>query len=434
MHIQYQYVMKYKFIFKFCCVALFPLFSFAQDTLRLSPSECEAVFLKENLALLATHLKIGQAEAQIQQAKLWPNPTLTVDQINFWATPGQTDGKEVSPPFLGNVGRNQQVAVEVEQLIYLAGKRKKLVAMHQVSAEQSIVYFQEVLRNLKYELRLLINDAQFLQEKIDLYQSRITATEQLTNAFGNQVKKGNIPASEHIRLQAVVFDQKKNLQDLNMQYLNVQKSLKNLLKIDGNTPLYITPTTKTLASPGFALTEINSLIEERSDVKLAALDKIYQDKLLIYEKAQRTPDITFKGAYDRNGSTMLNFVGFGASIDLPFSNRNQGNIKSAQLGVKHSELHYQQKQLEVRNEIQSAYLQYQQSVNFLNNIPSDYESNLDQMLDNYTKNFKLRNINIIEFIDFENAYLDNKNTIFEMQKLLKDQSETLNHFLGKDLF
>jgi outer membrane protein, heavy metal efflux system len=58
------------------------LFSFsvkAQDTLKISREQCEAVFLKENLLLIAEKLNISQAEAMVLQAKLWPNPSLTIE-------------------------------------------------------------------------------------------------------------------------------------------------------------------------------------------------------------------------------------------------------------------------------------------------------------------------------------------------------------------
>ncbi|EPB65472.1 hypothetical protein ANCCEY_15464, partial [Ancylostoma ceylanicum] len=62
---------------KYLCVRFS---STAQDTISLSKQECEGVFLKENLLLIAEQLKISQAEALVQQAKLWPNPSFSMDE------------------------------------------------------------------------------------------------------------------------------------------------------------------------------------------------------------------------------------------------------------------------------------------------------------------------------------------------------------------
>ena len=53
--------------------------------------------------------------------------------------------------------------------------------------------------------------------------------------------------------------------------------------------------------------------ENRPDYKLTLLEKEYADRLLVYEKAQRIPDFTLGVNYDRNGNTMLDFIGVGVS-------------------------------------------------------------------------------------------------------------------------
>src|SRR5690606_21298760 len=93
----------------FLIINIFMVFgSFAQDTVRLSRTEAEARFLKENMMLMAGKMKVSEAEALVQQARLWPNPNLTVDQVNLWATARQTGGGEVVPPLWGAFGRNRQ--------------------------------------------------------------------------------------------------------------------------------------------------------------------------------------------------------------------------------------------------------------------------------------------------------------------------------------
>jgi cobalt-zinc-cadmium efflux system outer membrane protein len=154
--------MKYNAYRIFLYILLF--FSFAaraQDTLKINRAQCETIFLKENLALMAEKLKIPQAEAMVLQAKLWPNPTLTVDQVNLWATPSQTRGQEVVPPLIGSFGKNLEFGVGLEQLVQTAGKRKKLVALEQVSVEKAKQYFEELLRNLKIEFRNLFTRIRF---------------------------------------------------------------------------------------------------------------------------------------------------------------------------------------------------------------------------------------------------------------------------------
>lgn len=56
----------------------------ANDTLTLTYNQCEAKFINENLLLMAHQFEISKAEADLIQAKLWPNPLLSIEDVNLW--------------------------------------------------------------------------------------------------------------------------------------------------------------------------------------------------------------------------------------------------------------------------------------------------------------------------------------------------------------
>ncbi len=171
----------------------------------------------------------------------------------------------------------------------------------------------------------------------------------------------------------------------------------------------------------------------RQELKLAELEKDYYSKLYAYERAQRVPDLSLKAAYDRNGNTMLDFIGFGFSIDLPFFNRNQGNIKYAETGMEIAKIENEFRQLSVENEVVAAYQNLLIASDFRNNIEPGYEQTLDDLLKHYASNFQSRNISMIEFIDFLDAYLDNKKIILEAEKNVNQKLEELNYAVGTEV-
>jgi len=409
----------------------------AQDTLRLGKMECEGIFLRENLSLMAEKLNIPQAEAMVQQAKLWPNPSLTLDQVNLWATKRQTLGQEVSPPLFGNFGRNQQFAIEIEQLIQTAGKRKKLIALEQVSVAQSEQYFEDLLRNLKLEFRKQLTQLQYLQFNKRIFQQQLGSIGELTQAYEQQVSHGNVPKGEYIRLKAQQLEIAKNINVLNKEANEAQKQLKLLMHLPPDSELIIKDEgfSKQLGSADTL--GLNKLLskanENRPDLKLSKLEEDYYHKLYTYEKAQRVPDFSLIGSYDRNGSTMLDFVGFGVAMDLPIFNRNQGKIKHAQLAQAKANLLAQQSTHSIANEIALSYQNFLNAINFRQGISADYESDLDKLLISYTENFKNRNIGMLEYLDFMDAYLDNKKTILDAIKEVNDMAEELNYAVGNDV-
>lgn len=421
---------------------LFIYFSFqaiAQDTLKLSRQQCEAIFLKENLLLIAERLEVPKAEALALQAKLWPNPTVSLDEINLWATQKQLGvfGEELPGFNGGNFGRNQQISFSIEQLILTAGKRKKLMALEQVNVDKSKQYFEDLLRHLKIEFRQQLTQLQFLQLNRNIYRNQINSIRQLTQAYQKQVDLGNIPKGEYIRLKALELEFSKQINELNKEINEVQKELKLLMRLPANVQLILTDDAYLKNTESFKLISLTALLDTakstRPDLKIAELDQIYFSKLYAYEKAQRTPNVTLKGGYDRGGNFMYNFIGFGVAMDLPVFNRNQGNIRYANLGIEQSKIRFEQQTLSVTNEIVLAWQNLNASIQFYESIEPDYEKTLDDLLNAYTKNFTNRNMSLLEYLDFLDAYLENKKIILEAVKEVNDKAEELNFSVGTDL-
>ncbi len=377
------------------------------------------------------------AEAEVKQASLWPNPQFTLDEINLWATRHQTGGQEVSPPIIGNWGRNQQYAISIEQLLYTAGKRKKLMALQSVGVEKAQQFFNELLRNLKLELRRQITELQYLQLSEHAFQTQLQSVNDLLGAYERQLEKGNIAATEVTRLQSKQFELQKSLHELKQQNNETQKELKQLLHLPPQTFLQLSSDQFERAITNNSIPTYQTLVTEasthRPDYKLALLEKRYSEKAYSYEKALRTPDVTIKGSYDRNGSTMLNFVGFGASIDLPFFNKNQGNIQKAKLGIQQAKTLSQQSLHQMETEVAASYKSLLNAYTFHINIDAAYLQKLDQSLEAYTRNFLSRNINMLEYLDFLESYQQNKLSILGASRDLNNAVEEVNYVSGTEL-
>lgn len=408
----------------------------AQETLKISREEAETMFLQNNLQLISEKLNIESQKAEVIQAKLWPNPEFSISEINLWATNRQTGGQEVSPPYWGNFGRNKQVAFELNQLVQTAGKRKKLIALEQVDVSKAEQYFEDLLRGLKLELRNQLTNLQYIQQSIKVHQNLIDHISILTNAYKNQLEKGNISKAEYIRLKAQELEINKEILELTRESNEIQKELKLLLRTDATVSIEITNNGFIKDTKAYENLFIDKVLEDskenRPDYKLALLEEEYSNKLLSYEKAQRIPDMTFGVNYDRNGNTMLDFVGFGVSFDLPVFNRNKGNIKKAKLQIENAKVQKEQTVLTIENEIFLSYKSLQQAIDFIKDIEPNYEKDLDLLLDNYTKNFTAKNVSMLEYFDFMDAYLENKKIILEAQKVVNQKAEEFNYSLGKD--
>jgi cobalt-zinc-cadmium efflux system outer membrane protein len=290
---------------------------------------------------------------------------------------------------------------------------------------------------LKYEFRLQLTQLQYLQFKRAIYLNQISSVRQLTHAYQRQVDLGNIPKGEYIRLKALELEISKQINELNKEINEVQKELKLLMRLPANVYLILSDDDYLKNIESFKSLSLSALLDTaksiRPDLKLAELEQTYFSKLYAYEKAQRTPNLTLKGGYDRGGNFMYNFVGFGVAMDLPIFNRNQGNIRYANLGIEQSKILYEQQSLIVANEIALAWQNLNASIRFFESIEPSYEQTLDDLLNAYTKNLANRSISLLEYLDFLDAYLENKRIILEAAKDVNDKAEELNFSLGMDL-
>lgn len=408
-----------------------------QKIVTLTSAEIEAIFLKQNLELIAEQMDISLADAAVSQARLWDNPTLSISDLNLWSTKSQRNGeREVIPPLFGSFGRNTEFSIELSQLIQTANKRGKLVRREKVSREMSLRQFEEVLRGLKTELRKSINEVQYLDSYHELLDKQAQSLSLLIQTYRKQVEDGNIAKSELLRLQSILLEIENEMNEVRSEWNGQQKTLKRLLNIDPSSIIRITREDNQMPDPErLVLNELLYVASDyRPDLKLHELQTSYFEKSLAYEKSLRVPDITFSASYDRYGGVWKDFIGFGLSIDLPILNRNQGNIKMARISRDQSQYMVRQYQNVVGQEIAEALSNYITTYDFYRKIEDNpLLQELDVMLEIYSKNLLNRNISMLEYLDFLDAYKSNKQTSLSVSKNVFNQLEELQFAIGIDL-
>ncbi len=422
-----------KIIFTILCI---PLFAYASaqvsDTIKISRSEAESAFLERNIDLIVQKLEISQAEAQVLQAKYWPNPTLTVDEVNLW----RTYDIEAQPALIGNWGKSSQISVQVEQVIKTAGKRRKNIELQKIEVDGEKYEWQEVMRELKKLLRNTMTEMVYNQELQRLYRSQISSITKLTASYKNQLTSGNISKAEYIRLKAKEVEFRKKLVSLQQEAEEYQTELKALLMLPADRYVFINDPLKQ-PSGNFSELDLNQWMaesaENRPDILLSKNQEKHALKNLEIQNALKTPDLTFSVGYDRGGNIMKDFIGVGVALDLPVFDRNKGNIQDARIEVDKSGYETRKNILKSQNEISSVYQNYIRTKKISAELDDDYESTLDSLLVSHEKNFRLRNISMLEYMDFLETFIDNKIIILDTKKELNEYFENLQYAVGKDL-
>lgn len=401
-------------------------FSCAQS---YSLSQLEARFLKENYLLLAAKFEIGKAEAEVVQEKVWENPSLAVSEVNLWANAGS----EVLPPLFGRYGKTQQISVELEQLVETAGKRKKRVAIKRLEHRLAVYEFEELVRELKKELRQHFHHLASLKHSQTQLVSMVQLFVQLEKQYQRQTQQENVSKADYNRIHNELLRMQTDLAELEA---DVESSLSTLRVLTGIDDLEIAKlsvaesfVSRTLLLPkdvaGLIADQNIGLKKQSTAIEMA-------NQQLELEKAQKTPDVTLQLGYDRGGNIMQDFIGLGVQVDLPVFNRNKGNIQRAKQQVDQENITYTALQWELEQTVQRYKNQLLKYEEVLNQWSSETEGEGDIMVESYRKHLENRQVTLIEFMDYVQSHREARQSFLTLWENYNNTFEELQYLIGKD--
>jgi cobalt-zinc-cadmium efflux system outer membrane protein len=421
----YNYVRKHWLVPVLLCIGMY---SHAQtDTLSLPLREAEKRFIDSNLLLLAAHYEVDASKALADQAKVWDNPILTTDQNVF------ADGKFFEHRKDANGNIRGQYFIQVEQLIKTAGKRGKLMDMANTNTKISELQLQDVMRNLLFQLRQdYYTQWQLLQTKA-INQQQLQQLTGLQAAQKTQWQAGNIAEKDYLRIQAEVLSLQQDIVDVDRNISDIQKELKLLLHLPlGSFVKPVDMPVQTAAT--LPLDDILSSARQNNPYYLLQqTNELYQQQNLSYQKALRTPDITLTSAYDRNSNYAPNYVGLGFSVPLPLFNKNKGNIKAAEYAVKQQQATTGYAAAALEQDVYAAYQKWSLTVSQDNETFKNFTARYNTMLANMVNSYNNRQIGLLEFLDFFDAYKQSQQRNLQLQLNTALAKAEVNYCAGKDI-
>jgi cobalt-zinc-cadmium efflux system outer membrane protein len=413
----------YKFLFLLVAMAFSNGAWCQTDTLRLYFKDAEKLFLQNNFSLLAQKYNVDASRALVQQAGLWDNPILSTDQ-------NITDN---SHKFFDHSDGNGQIMVQLSQLIRTAGKRGKQIQLATDGANIQQAQFNDLLRNLRYNLLLDFAQVGNLLDQHKVYQTEIASATSLVNATDKSYQAGNVSLRELVRLKALLFSLQNDMVENDRKLNDLQAELKTILGVQ--PAQYIAPQ-MTFANTD-AILDPAALSEQakanRADYLVGKYLVDQSNDNLSLQKALAKPDLTVGANYDQNSSYRPHYVGLQLSIPIPLLNRNQGNIKSAQLAVQSQQYILQENELRVKNDVYSAVQEYRLSQQLLDKNETDFYDKYDQLFKSMLKSYQQKQIGLHEFIDFFDSYKETKLKILQQQLNLQKAVADLNYAVGTNV-
>jgi outer membrane protein, heavy metal efflux system len=425
-----QYKKQLIFIFTLLSVNLFGQEVF-KDTLKITLQQADSIFVQQNLTLLSEKCSIEASKAQIIQARLFKNITIAANQ-NVINTEYKTNGGRKWFDFTDK----GETSVQLQKLFLLAGKRNKQIKLAELNASKEEQIYFDLLRTLKFSLRSGFYNIYYLKQIINVYDKEIASMNKLIKAYQGQFDKGYISKKELLRLKSSLFTLENEKIGFTTQLISSQTDF-NVLMHTSNIYYSSQPDTSFLNKLTTENLKLQALIDtayqHRYDLKVAQSDLNISQMNLSFQKALAVPDLTLSTGWDRNGSYVHNYNFVGIQIDLPFFNRNQGNIKSAKSTVEGSKFKLLGAENQLKTDVISAYANAVETNSLYKKFDSRFIADLGGLNEEMIKNFEKKNIGLIEFLDYYDAYKENAVQLNNLLYNRINAFENINFSIGKDI-
>ncbi len=420
----------YLFVFSLTHLNLFCQESY-NGTLKVSLRQADSIFVVNNLSLLAEKCNVDAAKAQIIQARLFNNITLAATQVAY-----NTEYKTKGGKQWFDFSDQGESSLQVQKLFLLAGKRNKQIKLAEANANREEENYFDLLRTLKFSLHSTFYAIYSLEATILVYNKEIASLQKLIEVFQNQFEKGYLSKKELLRLKSALFSLENEKLGFINQLIGSQSEL-NLLLHTNNLHYLPQPDLNILESLSMEPLKLQVLIDtacvHRYDLKMVQSDLNISELNLIYQKAVAVPDLTLSAGWDKNGGYIHNYNFVGLQFDLPFFNRNQGNIKAAKYNVESARYKLQSAVDHVKSEVISAYKGALENDRLYHQFDKNFVKDLEELNREMIKNYEKKNIGLVEFLDYYDAYKTNAIQLNTLENNRINAFENINFTVGKDV-
>jgi cobalt-zinc-cadmium efflux system outer membrane protein len=340
--------------------------------MRISMADAVRLALERNHQLRAQRLNVDISKADEITAALRPNPVLaSVNQYFPVFSPSQLTAD--------NLANNQSYTQSLSYLFERGGKRDKRTLVAQDTTDVTAKTTADAERQLAFQTRQIFISVLLAQSTLDVARENLQNFSNVVEVNRQRMTLGDLAEGDFykISIQKLQFETDVSSAEVALLLaklalrLNVgPEALPEDFEVDGM--LTHTKYATTLDDiRRAALAGRPDLLAAQSGVRLAE-----HTQALAF--GNRARDITGEVEYERNGPS--NALGFGISIELPFHDRNQGNIAHSQVAVRQASESQLQARAIVLNDVASAYATYQANEKVLSVFESGYLDQATQSL------------------------------------------------------
>lgn len=325
--------------------------------------------LSRNLGLLAERFNISIGDARIIQARLRPNPVLSVggNYLDVLGS-GFDPGASAAGP--------TEVNARVDFLLERGHKRQERIAVAEAAKAVSQLELLNSTRSLILDVQTAFTDVLLAKENLSLTQASLDAFNRIVSVNQTRVNAGDLAKVELVRSEVAA-----------LQFRNQVRQAELRLRIAKNRVQTLMG--RSIFAPGFDVagdmrrdrvvleqTQIlKSALAARPDLEALRRDQARSQAEIRLQLAQGKVDYSVGGAYNRQLNVgpgrRGDSLGVFLSVPLPVFNRNQGEIERARQEQSQIEARIHRLEQEIASEVTNAYEQFRTARTLLETIETE---------------------------------------------------------------
>jgi cobalt-zinc-cadmium efflux system outer membrane protein len=397
---------------------------------ELTVDELVARALADNPEMRAVRLEVEAAEGRLRQAGLRPNPTFDLG--------GQ---KAISP--------DSNLSVGVTVPLDLNGRKEGRVGVAEREVDLKRAQVRDRERRLRAEVRVKAGELLAAQRNLTVTEDLLRVNRQGLGLIGERVRRGATPPLEESLLQVEV-----NRLDASQKLLvgRVDVLAAQLKALAGVEPDALLALRGELVAPPLAVDRALAAREAlagRGDLQAARAEAAMASAQISKEQAEGRWDASINVGYQRqdtgfalNGLTssgalrpiqdVFHYFGGGVSITLPVRNQNQGNIAAARATASAAERRVDAAALAVRQEVQSAFAQYEAAARSLQVYERGVRDTARQNLDVVRQTYQLGRVSVLDVIAEQRRFIEVEMGYTEALKQVYDAAVEVQRAIGAE--
>lgn len=356
-----------------------------------------------NPVLKTEQFSIGIAQTDIITAKLRPNLVLNNQTLQLMQPsqfPANTNWSN---------GQNRQVWWQLTKTFQVAGQRKYKIDVANRNVALTEKNYTETERNLFSDVAAKWLEVWTAQRQMDILITAKGNIDSLVMTNQNRYKNQVITQTDLYRTELLSKQYAIQYKTAMQELVNRQTELRFLLGVQDSISIDMGDNFL-FSIPAGIDSLLTQSLQSRSDIIAAkSLIEVSNSNIKL-QKSLAYPQPELGVIWNPQNS--VPYLGIYATIDLPFFNRNQGEIKKSYLMKEQAEQHLVTIQSQLQTEIKTAYASYQLQQQNVNNFQTVLQQS-QTILDNVKYAYLKGGTTIIDFLEAQRSWLETQQQYYD---------------------